>query len=511
MRPIVEVAASLGISEEDVVNYGKHMAKIPAINNPKGKLILVTSMNSAKAGAGKTSIAVKIADDLQEMGINSMLALREPSLGPVFGSKGSAIGFGEHVLEPSDDISLHFTGDFHAITSANNLLSALIDNHIFHGNELHIDERNILHKRCLDVNDRSLRRITTNGGIQENTSFNITAASELMAIVCLSKDLNDLRNRISSMAVAKNIYGDIVTVNDLNVVGALLALLKDVLRPNLVQTKWGTPTLVHGGPFANIAHGNNSLVATQTALSLADVVITEAGFSSELGLEKFMHIKGRPNNITPDLVVLVASSQALKLQGNGDLSEGFKNLQHHQHVINNVFGLKSLVALNVFPQDEQEDVNLAIELLREAKYAWGTVENLSRRIGAILDETFVGDRENVSYAHEANDFILDKITKIANHVYGVNYVNFSEQVFDAAEDLAFLGKSNLPVCIAKSPFYLGGGTFDVEELAIDRLELFAGAGFIVAHASKVLTMPGLSKNPSALEIDLIGGEVIGIS
>ena len=525
IRNISSVAAELGLCEDDYELYGKYKAKISKINAPrKGKLILVTAMTPTKQGDGKTTISIGLADGLRKIGRNSLLALREPSLGPVFGMKGGATGGGYSQIVPMEDINLHFTGDFHAITSANNLLCALIDNHLQQGNALGIDPREIVFKRCLDMNDRALRHIVigmggrANGVVRED-HFCITVATEVMAIFCLATSLEDLEDRLGNITVAKTFDKREVKARDLNAHGAMTVLLKEAFRPNLVQTLEGTPAIVHGGPFANIAHGCNSVMATDTALRLGDYVVTEAGFGSDLGAEKFLDIKCRKAGLVPDCTVLVATIKAMKLHGDGDIRAGFANVKKHFDNLHGAFGLNTVVNLNRFGTDTEEEVALFRQLCAEngisCSVSSGFVDGGNGCIE--LAEKVVQEAEKASkldYLYELEDSIEEKIVKIARKCYGADGANFSAV---AAKKLASLAPeyTKYPVCIAKTQYSFSDDPKLINvpqnfSINIRDIEVKSGCGFIVVYLGDIITMPGLPKVPNAEAIKLVDGETVGL-
>ncbi|MCS6855354.1 MAG: formate--tetrahydrofolate ligase [Elioraea sp.] len=532
LRPIADVAAELGLGPETILPFGRHKAKIPLDAVPyrteRGRLVLVTGINPTPAGEGKTTTTIGLADALRRIGVRAVACLREPSLGPCFGVKGGATGGGYAQVAPMEDINLHFTGDIHAVTSANNLLASLIDNHLHHGNALGIDPRRIAWRRCLDLNDRALRDIVVglggppNGPVRED-GFDITAASEVMAVLCLASDLADLRTRLARIIVATRRDGSPVTAADLNADGAMAALLRDALMPNLVQTLEGTPALIHGGPFANIAHGCNSLLATRLALALADVVVTEAGFGADLGAEKFLDIKCRIGGLSPGCAVVVATVRALKMHAGlakselgredvGAVARGAANLLRHVANLQG-FGLPVLVALNRFESDTEAE----IEAVREAVAAIGAeailcthwsdgsegAVALARAVLAQLDRG--GDRFSFLYPDEMP--LAEKIVTIATRLYHAGEVTFSDLAARRLAAFAEAGFGHLPVCIAKTqysfsadPRLLGapeGHTFPVRDV-----RLSAGAGFVVAFAGEIVTMPGLPRVPAAEAIRL---------
>ncbi len=543
LRPINEIAKSIGIDEEYLEAYGKYKAKIDYLrlakgNGKGGKLILVTAITPTPAGEGKTTTTVGLADGLKRIGKNAVVALREPSLGPVFGIKGGAAGGGYAQVVPMEDINLHFTGDFHAIGAANNLLAAMIDNHIQQGNALCIDPRKITWKRCVDMNDRQLRFIVDGLGGKANGTpredgFDITVASEIMAVLCLASSIADLKNRLSKIIVGYTYDDRPVTAGDLKAQGAMTALLKDAIKPNLVQTLEGTPALVHGGPFANIAHGCNSVIATKTALYLGDYVVTEAGFGADLGAEKFLDIKCRKANIKPNAVVVVATVRALKMHGGADkkdlktenvsaLKAGMPNLLRHVDNIKNVYKLPCVVAINRFESDTDEEVKTiefackehgvsAVECTAFADGGKGA-ENLARKVVELCDE----DNSRFQYAYDDSDSILQKIEKVVRKVYGGDGVSVTPQAQKQIDALEKLGFSSLPVCIAKTQYSFSDdpGKLCAPSgfiVSVRNVKVSAGAGFIVVLTGDVMTMPGLPKVPAAEKIDVTDdGRIIGL-
>lgn len=534
MKHIDVIAAKLGLTPEQLEHYGKYKAKInPAdafrLPEKQGKLVLVTAISPTPAGEGKTTVTIGLADALNRIGKNAVIALREPSLGPVFGIKGGAAGGGYAQVLPMEDINLHFTGDFHAIGAANNLLAALIDNHLHHGNVLNIDPKRIVWRRVVDMNDRQLRNIVGGigkpaDGVMRADGFDITVASEVMAVFCLSKDLPDLKQRLGNMLVAYTKDGDPVYAKDLKAQGAMAALLKDAIKPNLVQTIEGTPAFVHGGPFANIAHGCNSVIATRLALHLADYAVTEAGFGADLGAEKFCDIKCRLADLRPDAAVVVATVRALKYNGGlpkEDLSEenldalrkGLPNLLRHIDNLQNVFGLPVVVALNRFGADTQAELDLVAEACkaRGAKISfvevWGKGsaggEDLAQQVVAAVAES----PKRFSFSYGSEKSIPEKIRTIARRIYGAEDVDFS---IEALADIANLEKLNwdkLPVCMAKTQYSFSDnakllGAPEGFRITVRGLTLSAGAGFVVVLCGNMMKMPGLPKVPAAERIDV---------
>ena len=539
-KHIAEIAETAGVAEEYLEQYGRYKAKVDLkllkdmADKPDGKLILVTAITPTPAGEGKTTTSVGLADGLRKLGKNAMLALREPSLGPVFGIKGGAAGGGYAQVVPMEDINLHFTGDFHAIGAANNLLAAMLDNHIHQGNSLNIDPRRITWHRCVDMNDRQLRHVVDGLGGKANGSpredcYDITVASEVMAVLCLSTSITDLKQRLGRMVVAYTYDDAPVTADDLHAAGAMCALLKDALRPNLVQTLEGTPALVHGGPFANIAHGCNSVLATRMALKLGDYAITEAGFGADLGAEKFFDIKCRTAGLRPSAVVLVATVRALKMHGGlaktelghedlDALKKGVPNLLRHISNVKNVYGLPCVVAVNRFPTDTDAEINCVVEMCREygANVVPSTVWADGGKGGMALAEEVVRlceEESNFTFAYDLDMPIRDKITAIVRRVYGGAKVDFSADARREARRLEELGFGNLPVCMAKTQYSLSDnpkllGAPEGFTVTVRSMKVSAGAGFIVALTGDIMTMPGLPKAPAAENIDVDENGVI---
>ena len=538
MAPITEIADKAGIDDKYLEQYGKYKAKIDynllkESDRKDGKLILVTAINPTPAGEGKTTTTIGLADALQRLDKKVMVALREPSLGPVFGVKGGAAGGGYAQVVPMEDINLHFTGDFHAIGAANNLLAAMIDNHIYQGNELNIDPRKITWKRCVDMNDRQLRYVTDGLGGKANGTpredgYDITVASEVMAVLCLAKDITDLKERLSRIIIGYT-YGKIadqkpVTAGDLNAHGAMAALLKDALKPNLVQTLEKVPAIVHGGPFANIAHGCNSVTATRMAMKLSDYAITEAGFGADLGAEKFLDIKCRMAGIKPNAVVIVATVRALKYNGgvakadlNNEnleaLEKGLPNLLKHVSNIKDVYHLPCVVAINAFPTDTKAELDLVEAKCKElgvnvalsevwAKGGEGGIK-LAEEVIRLAEST----NDDFAYSYELEGSIEDKLNQIVRKIYGGNKVILTEQARKQAKELENLGFGNYPICMAKTQYSLTddqtklGAPTDFD-ITVRNLKISAGAGFIVALTGEIMTMPGLPKVPAAVRIDV---------
>ena len=525
MRNISGIAADLGLQEDDYELYGKYKAKISAVNTPrKAKLILVTAMTPTKQGDGKTTISIGLADGLRKIGKKSILALREPSLGPVFGMKGGATGGGYSQVVPMEDINLHFTGDFHAITSANNLLCALIDNHIQQGNILGIDPRTITFKRCLDMNDRALRNVVIgmggkSDGVVREDHFCITVASEVMAVFCLATSLEDLEERLGNIIVAQTYDKREVKARDLKAHGAMTVLLKEAFRPNLVQTLEGTPAIIHGGPFANIAHGCNSVQATDTALRLGDYVVTEAGFGSDLGAEKFLDIKCRKAGFSPACAVLVVTIKAMKLHGDGCIKTGFANVKKHYDNLHDLFGLNVVVNLNRFGNDTDEEVALFRQLCAENNMICSESTGfVNGGDGCIeLAEKVVQEAEKactIKHLYDLTDSIEEKINKIACKCYGADGAAFSAV---AARKIAALAPeyTQYPVCIAKTQYSFSDDPKLLNvpvnfKIQVRDIDVKSGSGFIVAYLGDIITMPGLPKVPNAEAIKLVDGETVGL-
>lgn len=534
MLPIKEVAAKAGIAEDDLEFYGKYKAKISDSyyekikNNPDGKLVLVTAINPTPAGEGKTTTTVGLGQALGKLNKNAVIALREPSLGPCFGIKGGAAGGGYAQVVPMEDLNLHFTGDFHAITSANNLLAALIDNHIHQGNGLQIDTRQVVWKRCEDMNDRALRNIVVGlgskmDGFVREDHFVITVASEIMAILCLADDMDDLKDRLGKIIVAYNIKGEPVTAKELNAVGAMAALLKDAIKPNIIQTLEHTPALVHGGPFANIAHGCNSVRATKTALKMADIVVTEAGFGADLGAEKFLDIKCRMAGLKPDAIVLVATVRALKYNGgvqkadlnkeNMDaLKKGIVNLEKHIENLQ-LYGVPVVVTLNSFITDTDSEIEFVRNFCEErnCEFALSEVWEKGGEGGIALAQKVLNTLENKEshftpiYPDEMS--LKDKINAISTKIYGADGVTYSPAAEKALQKITDMGFGNMPVCMAKTQYSLSDdqtklGRPEGFDINVREVYVSAGAGFVVAVTGAIMTMPGLPKVPAANNIDV---------
>ena len=542
MKPIEEIASKIGLAPDDLELYGKYKAKVTldawqrVKDRPNGKLILCTAINPTPAGEGKTTTSVGLADALSRRGRKAAAALREPSMGPCFGMKGGAAGGGYAQVVPMEDINLHFTGDFHAITTAHNLLAAIIDNHIQQGNALDLDVRRITWKRVLDLNDRALRHVVIGmggkaHGVPRETGFDITVASEMMAILCLARDLMDMKERLGRIVIGYTCSGRAVRADELGATGALTLLFKDAIKPNLVQTLEGTPVFIHGGPFANIAHGCNSIMATKFALKFADVVVTEAGFGADLGAEKFLDIKCRFAGISPDAVVIVATVRALKMHGGLSkkelekvdmtaLKKGMANLAKH---IENVqkFGLPAVVAVNAFPTDTAEELDfvrreceaLGAEVALSEVWAKGGEggEALAEKVEAALQK-----KADFRYIYDEKETIPEKIGKIAREIYGAAGVDFTKEAQRELEELEALGFDKMPVCMAKTQYSLSDdaallGRPEGFRITVRELRLAAGAGFVVALTGSILTMPGLPKHPAAMDMDITeDGRITGL-
>lgn len=533
MRPIAEIAQKAGIADEYLESYGRYKAKVdPRLlkesDRPEGKLILVTAITPTPAGEGKTTTTIGLADGLRHIGKNAVVALREPSLGPVFGIKGGAAGGGYAQVVPMEDINLHFTGDFHAIGAANNLLAAMLDNHIYQGNALHIDPRRITWRRCVDMNDRQLRFITDGlggrvNGVPREDGYDITVASEIMAVFCLSSSITDLKERLSRIVVGYTYDEQPVTAGQLGAVGAMAALLKDAIKPNLVQTLEGTPAFVHGGPFANIAHGCNSVMATRMAMKLGDYAVTEAGFGADLGAEKFLDIKCRMAGLRPAAVVMVATVRALKMHGGlaktdlgredlGALEAGLPNLLRHVSNIVNVYKLPCVVAVNRFPTDTDAEIGLVIEKCRAlgVRTVLSTVWADGGAGGTELAEEVVRLCElpnDFSFSYPLEDSIEDKITAVVRRIYGGDGVTFAPAASKEIARLTALGYGGLPVCMAKTQYSFSDdptklGAPEGFTVTVRNVKVSAGAGFIVALTGDIMTMPGLPKVPAAQRIDV---------
>ncbi len=543
MEPIVKIAEKLGVLEDEIEQYGKYKCKISLDivkkneNKKDGKLILVTAINPTPAGEGKSTVTVGLGDAFNKIGKKAVIALREPSLGPVFGMKGGATGGGNAQVVPMEDINLHFTGDMHAITSANNLLSAAIDNHIHQGNLLRIDSRRVVFKRVIDMNDRALRNIVVglggkiNGFLRED-GFNITVASEIMAILCMAKDLSDLKERMGNILVAYNLDGEPVYAKDLQVQGAMALLMKDAIKPNLVQTLENTPAIIHGGPFANIAHGCNSIVATKMALKLGDFAITEAGFGADLGAEKFLNIKCRYGDLAPECVVLVATVRALKHHGGvkkdelnipsvSALEKGIKNLEKQIENIKE-FNIPVVVAINKFITDSEEEIkfienfcsNLGIKVSNTEVWEKGGLGGID--LANKILETIEESDSKFAPIYDINDSIKDKILKISKTIYGADNVNYAPQALKQISKIEKFNMDKLPICMAKTQYSLSDNPmllgrphgFDIN---VKEINVSNGAGFIVVQTGNIMTMPGLPKVPAANKMDIdINGKITGL-
>lgn len=535
MLEITEVASKLGLSDKDIDPYGHYKAKINVKpTDKKGKLILVTAINPTSLGEGKTTTSIGLADGMAKIGKNVCLALREPSLGPVFGIKGGATGGGHAQVLPMEDINLNFTGDLHAVTTANNLIAAILDNHIQQGNNLGIDVRRIVWNRCVDLNDRALRNVIVGlggrlNGVPREDHFNITAASEIMAVLCLSSDLMDLKKRVGDIIVAYNFEGKPITCRDLKVEDAVAIVLKEAIKPNLVQTLEGTPAIIHGGPFANIAHGCNTVIATKLAMSLSDYTITEAGFGADLGAEKFLDIKCRVAGIEPDCVCLVATIRALKYNGGKKaefdkedmtaLEGGICNLLGHIDNLTNVFNCNVVVAINKFITDTDKEVEFVRAKCKEygAKVvlceSWAKGSEGAVDLAKTIVETVDSNDKKLTYAYDLTDDIKTKIEKIATKVYGASRVDFTKQALNAIATCKELGFDNYPVCIAKTQY-----SFSDDQTLLGRpkdfvfhvqdIQIRSGAKFVVAIAGSIMLMPGLGKTPAACNMEIDENNVI---
>ena len=541
LEKITKIASEIGISEEDIEQYGSYKAKISenvfekVKDNKNGKLVLVTALSPTPLGEGKTTVSIAIADGLRKINKKSILALREPSLGPVFGIKGGATGGGKVQVAPMEDINLHFTGDIHAITSANNLLSSIIDNHIYFGNELKF--KKVVWKRCVDLNDRQLRVIETGLSGEKNIvprqdSFDITVASEIMAILCLAENITELKEMLGNILVGYDENNKPIYAKQLKAEGAMATLLKDAIKPNLVQSLEHTPAIIHGGPFANIAHGCNSIRATKLALKLGEYVITEAGFGADLGAEKFLNIKCRKANLKPDAVVIVATIKAIKYHGGIEkdkiqeeniegIKNGIENLYRHIDNIKNKFGLNVIVALNRYNSDTEEEVKYIKENLEKKGIELSIVEGWAKGGEGAIDIAqklvdLVEKEEKFKFTYSLEDNIEEKIKKIAENIYGAKGVIYEEEAKQKIEQFKVEEYGNLPICIAKTQYSFSDNPKNLKcddeyYITIRNLELKAGAGFIVALAGKIMTMPGLPKHPSAESIDIDKkGNIVGI-
>ena len=536
-KKIVEVAQNLGLKEDDLELYGKYKAKIDLkySKNPKGKLVLVTAINPTPAGEGKSTTTIGLADAFHLLNKKVCVALREPSFGPVLGVKGGACGGGYAQVIPMEDINLHFTGDFHAITTANNTIAAFLDNSIYQGNPLHIDPTRIIWHRCLDMNDRALRNVVvglggSSNGIPREDHFDISVASEIMAALCLAQDFDDLRSRIGRMIVAYDFDKNPVTVDMLKATGCVLMILKDAIKPNLVQTLIHTPAIIHGGPFANIAHGCNSLIATKTAMSLADIAITEAGFGADLGAEKFFDIKCRASGLKPNAVVIVATIRALKMHGGVEkenlnlenvdaLMAGVKNLEKH---IENVkkFNVPYVIAINKFLSDTDNEINALINWAKEnnheislsevwAKGGEGAIDLANKVLNKLEEES------NFKYLYDVKDSVKKKIETICKEIYGATSVVYSQNAKNEIARLKRLNLTDLPICMAKTQYSLSDnpkllGRPENFEITIREVKPSAGAGFIVVLTGDVMTMPGLPKEPAGMKMDVIDNKIVGL-
>ena len=541
LEGIKEIAKKIEIDEEDLELYGKYKAKISEAvyekrkDKKNGKLVLVTAISPTPLGEGKTTVSIAIADGLRKIGKNSILALREPSLGPVFGIKGGATGGGKVQIAPMEDINLHFTGDIHAMTAANNLLSSMIDNHIYFGNELGF--KKVVWKRCMDLNDRQLRKVETGLSgekkiVPREDGFDITVASEIMAIVCLSKDLKDLKEKLGNIILGYNAENKPIFARDLKANGAMAVLLKDAIKPNLVQTLEHTPAIVHGGPFANIAHGCNSVIATKMAMKLSDYVITEAGFGADLGAEKFLDIKCRKARLKPDVIVLVATIKAIKYHGGVEkgkiqeeniegLKKGIDNLYRHIDNLKNKFRLNVIVALNRYTSDTEKEIRWLENNLNERDIPISIVEGWAKGGEGATDiatkiTKLAEEKSDFKFIYNDEDTIAEKIKKVATKIYGAKDVEYSNEAKEKIQMIENLGYGNLPVCIAKTQYSFSDDPKNLEcnncyNIHVRDVELKLGAGFVVVLAGKIMTMPGLPKIPAAENIDIDdNGNIVGI-
>ena len=543
MEPIIKIAEKLNLKDDDIELYGKYKCKISLDilknneNNNKGKLVLVTAINPTPAGEGKSTVTVGLGDALSIMGKRSVIALREPSLGPVFGIKGGAAGGGYAQVVPMEDINLHFTGDMHAITSANNLLAAAIDNHIHQGNDLRIDSRRILFKRVMDMNDRALRNIVVgmggkvNGFLRED-GFMITVASEIMAILCLATDLNDLKERMGNILIAYNLDGEPVYAKELNIQGAMALLMKDAIKPNLVQTLENTPAIIHGGPFANIAHGCNSILATKLALNLGEIVITEAGFGADLGAEKFLDIKCRYGNLNPECVVIVATIRALKHHGGVVKAElntpniealklGISNLEKQIENIEK-YNVPVVVAINRFVTDSDEEIEFIKDFCKSKGVrvalsdVWAKGGEGGTELASEVLDVLNSNEADFKVLYDEKDSIENKILKIAEEIYGANHVNYTPAAKKQIAELEKFNLDKLPICMAKTQYSLSDnpnllGKPENFDITVKEVRVSNGAGFIVALTGDIMTMPGLPKVPAANKMDILdNGEIIGL-
>lgn len=540
LEKIVDVAKKFGLDEENIIPYGKYKAKLDSKfmkklhNKQDGKLILVTSINPTPLGEGKTTVSIGLSEAINKLGKKSILALREPSLGPVFGMKGGATGGGYSQVAPMDEINLHFTGDIHSITTANNLISAMIDNHLYFGNKLGF--KKVIWKRCMDLNDRSLRKVQVGLSDEKNMvpredSFDITVASEIMAIFCLSEDLKDFERRVSNITIGFNEQDEPIKVSDIHAEGAVTALMKDAINPNIVQTLEHNLAFIHGGPFANIAHGCNSVIATKMALKLGDYVVTEAGFGADLGAEKFVNIKCRKSGLKPSASVCVATLKALKYHGGATVEEskkenlealgnGIENLLKHVNNIQNEFGIKTVVAINKYTTDTEKEIQFLENKLNEAGISLSLADVWSKGGDGAIDLAQkvmeIAENESIKFVYDDKDTIKEKIEKVATKIYGAEGVEYSEEATKAIEKIEKLGFANYPVCIAKTQYSLSDDAKNLQckepfKIHVSDVELKTGAEFVVVKTGKIFTMPGLPRVPAAENIGVDEkGDIFGI-
>lgn len=518
MQNIKDIASKLHLEEDQIECYGKYKAKLTNIEKKRtSKLILVTATNPTPYGEGKTTVSIGLVDGLNKLGYKAIATLREPSLGPVFGRKGGATGGGLSQVAPMEDINLHFTGDIHAITTANNLLCAAIDNHIYHGNELNIDPKTIEFYRCIDMNDRALRNIKLEN---REEHFTISAASEIMAILCLSTDLHDLKKNLENIIIGKTYSGTTVYAKDLHIVGSLLVLLKDAFKPNLVQTLENNPVIIHGGPFANIAHGCSSIQSLDTSMSLCDYTITEAGFGSDLGAEKFLDIKCRKATVKPDGIVLVTTIKALKYNGYGSLEAGLSNLEVHMENMKK-FGPPLIVCLNKFDTDTEEEINIVEKFVEDKNVKFSVSEAYTKGSKGILELSRMivastKEKSQFKYLYDVNQSISEKIETLATEIYRADSIEYTDKALEKIKEIEKIKRDHLPICVAKTPYSISDdkdklGYPKNTTITVTDVKLYNGAGFITVYLGKIMTMPGLSQHPNYENIDLNDKEeIVGI-